>query len=60
MRAENKADPLDPFPEQLELFDLYDDGLSWDEWFRSLPLVPPDRNWTRPAAEEQLSLERAA
>jgi hypothetical protein len=26
--------------EQLELFDRFDDGLSWDEWFRSLPLNP--------------------
>jgi hypothetical protein len=27
-------------PEQLELFDRWDDGLSWDEWFRSLPRNP--------------------
>jgi hypothetical protein len=42
MRAENKADPFDPFSEQLELSDPYDDGLSWGVWFRALPLIPPD------------------
>jgi hypothetical protein len=26
--------------EQLELFSRWDDGLSWDEWFRNLPLGP--------------------
>jgi hypothetical protein len=29
MRAERKADPLDPFSEQLELFDPDDDGLDF-------------------------------
>jgi hypothetical protein len=48
-------------PPQLQLFGPEDDGLTWDEWFRSLPLVPPERPWAYPtAAEEQLSLERAA
>ena len=32
-----------PHPEvsgQLQLLDPYDDGRSWDDWFRSLPLNP--------------------
>jgi hypothetical protein len=30
------------YGEQLTLDDIEDDGLTWDEWFATLPKIPPD------------------
>lgn len=42
-------------PEQLELLGPDDlDGLSWDEWFRALPLVPESKLWSQRTLDGRL------
>lgn len=45
--------------EQLALLDPFDDGLTWDEWFRALPLDPGGREGTPPRRSSSVATAAA-
>jgi hypothetical protein len=49
-----------PEPEQLSLADEIQDDLSWDEWFRSLPIDPDEGDPVSIVAEAQRWPEKRA